>query len=84
MMTCAPSLDPALLRRMFDTAIAAEQLALCVPPALPERPEGRLIVIGAPGARCRRPVSSTTHADRAPGVVVGGLVADDQEVRLTP
>lgn len=40
--------DPrALLRRMFDAAIAAAQPALCVPPHLPERPRGRLVVIGA-------------------------------------
>src|SRR5207237_4719600 len=36
-----------LLRRMFDAAIAAAQPALCVPPHLPARPKGRLIVIGA-------------------------------------
>lgn len=36
-----------LLRRMFDAAIAAAQPALCVPPALPVAPKGRLIVIGA-------------------------------------
>lgn len=42
------SLDPeALLRRMFDAAIAAAQPALCVPPHLPEPPKGRMIVIGA-------------------------------------
>ena len=37
----------ALLRRMFDAAIASAQPALCVPPHLPEPPRGRLIVIGA-------------------------------------
>jgi hydroxypyruvate reductase len=39
--------ERALLRRMFAAAIAAAQPALCVPPALPEKPQGRLIVIGA-------------------------------------
>ena len=39
--------ERTLLRRMFDAAIAAAQPALCVPPALPEKPKGRLIVIGA-------------------------------------
>jgi hydroxypyruvate reductase len=39
--------ERALLRRMFEAAIAAAQPALCVPPALPEAPRGRLIVIGA-------------------------------------
>ena len=37
----------ALLRRMFDAAIASAQPALCVPPQLPEAPRGRLIVVGA-------------------------------------
>ncbi|NGZ83694.1 glycerate kinase type-2 family protein [Duganella aceris] len=36
-----------LLLDMFKAAIAAAQPALCVPPALPEAPKGRLIVIGA-------------------------------------
>ncbi|WP_374601807.1 glycerate kinase [Niveibacterium sp.] len=36
-----------LLRRMFDAAIAAAQPAYCVPPHLPDRPRGRLIVVGA-------------------------------------
>jgi hydroxypyruvate reductase len=39
--------ERALLRRMFAAAIAAAQPALCVPPALPEKPKGHLIVIGA-------------------------------------
>jgi len=37
----------ALLRQMFDAAIAAAQPALCVPPHLPRPPKGRTIVIGA-------------------------------------
>jgi len=42
------SVDPrALLRRMFDAAIAAAQPAHNVPPHLPPAPKGRLIVIGA-------------------------------------
>src|SRR5476651_2585781 len=36
-----------LLRRLLNAAVAAAQPALCVPPALPEAPAGRLIVIGA-------------------------------------
>ena len=32
---------------MFDAAIGAAQPALCLPPHLPARPKGRLIVIGA-------------------------------------
>ena len=37
----------ALLRAMFDAAIAAAQPDLCLPPHLPARPRGRTIVIGA-------------------------------------
>lgn len=36
-----------LLRQMFDTAVAAAQPALCLPPHLPPPPKGRTIVIGA-------------------------------------
>jgi glycerate 2-kinase len=43
-----PSSAPrALLRRMFDAAIAAAQPARCLPPHLPAPPKGRTIVIGA-------------------------------------
>lgn len=38
---------PALLRQMFDAAIASAQPALCIPPHLPAPPRGRLLVIGA-------------------------------------
>ena len=63
MMTRAPSLDAALLRRMFDAAIAAAQPALCVPPALPEKPEGRLIVIGAGKASAEMARAVEAHWD---------------------
>lgn len=40
--------DPkALLRAMFDAAVASAQPAVCVPPHLPKPPKGRLIVLGA-------------------------------------
>jgi glycerate 2-kinase len=45
-----PSRPPsakALLRRMFEAAIASAQPAVCVPRHLPHAPRGRLIVIGA-------------------------------------
>ena len=38
---------PALLKAMFDAAIAAAQPDRCVPPHLPLPPKGRLVVIGA-------------------------------------
>jgi len=37
----------ALLHDMFRAAIDAAQPALCLPPHLPEKPKGRLIVLGA-------------------------------------
>jgi len=44
----ATSSDPrALLRHLFDAAVAAAQPALCLPAHLPPPPKGRTIVIGA-------------------------------------
>ncbi len=47
----AAKAQEALLRRMFDAAVASAQPALCVPPQLPSREalgtHGRLVVIGA-------------------------------------
>src|ERR1700712_4532450 len=44
----SPTPDPrALLRQMFDAAIASAQPALCLPAHLPEPPKGRTVVIGA-------------------------------------
>lgn len=37
----------ALLRQMFDAAVAAAQPALCLPAHLPPPPKGRTVVIGA-------------------------------------
>jgi glycerate 2-kinase len=45
--TAAATTPPALLRQMFDAAIASAQPALCVPTHLPAPPRGRLIVVGA-------------------------------------
>lgn len=36
-----------LLRAMFDEAVAAANPAICLPPHLPPRPAGRVIVVGA-------------------------------------
>jgi glycerate 2-kinase len=48
MSGAAATLTPrALLRQMFDAAIASAQPALCIPPHLPDPPRGRLIVVGA-------------------------------------
>ncbi|MHB8948233.1 MAG: DUF4147 domain-containing protein, partial [Rhodoferax sp.] len=45
--TATPPDHPALLRSLFDAAVAAAQPALCLPPHLPPPPKGRTIVIGA-------------------------------------
>ena len=40
--------DPqTFLRRMLDVAVASAQPDVCVPPHLPDPPDGRTIVIGA-------------------------------------
>ena len=46
-MTTPTPTPTALLRQMFDAAIAAAQPALCLPAHLPAPPKGRTIVIGA-------------------------------------
>jgi hydroxypyruvate reductase len=38
---------PAALRRLFDAAVVACSPGRVVPPALPERPKGRVVVVGA-------------------------------------
>lgn len=48
MTSSSPSRTPrALLRQMFEAAIASAQPAVCIPPHLPPPPSGRLIVVGA-------------------------------------
>jgi len=51
----------ALLRQMFDAAIAAAQPALCVPPHLPAPPRGRLVVIGAGKASAAMALAVENH-----------------------
>jgi hydroxypyruvate reductase len=38
---------PGLLREMFDAAVAAAAPSVCLPPHLPPRPAGRIVVVGA-------------------------------------
>ncbi|WP_394754946.1 glycerate kinase [Rhodoferax sp.] len=47
MCTVSSTAPRALLRSLFDAAIAAAQPALCLPAHLPPPPKGRTIVIGA-------------------------------------
>jgi hydroxypyruvate reductase len=60
-------ISQALLRRMFDAAIASAQPALCIPPHLPAAPRGRLIVIGAgkASAAMARAVEDAWPGDKA-------------------
>jgi hydroxypyruvate reductase len=48
---------------MFDAAIAAAQPALCLPAHLPERPKGRVIVIGAGKASAEMARAVEAHWD---------------------
>ena len=64
--------DPAaLLRSMFDAAIAAAQPAHCLPPQLPPPPAGRTIVIGAGKASA---AMARTFEDHWVGEVTGLVV----------
>ena len=50
----SPSADPAaFLRRLFDAAVASADPMRCVPAALPPRPAGRVVVVGAGKASAR-------------------------------
>ena len=71
----ASPVDPkALLRRMFDAAIASAQPALCIPPHLPrEALRGRLLVIGAGKASAAMARAVEDHWP-GPKSQLGGLV----------
>lgn len=61
----------ALLRQMFDAAVAAAQPALCLPAHLPPPPKGRTIVIGAGKASAAMAQALETHwAGQLQGLVV--------------
>ena len=47
MQPTSPTNHPALLRAMFDAAVASAQPSLCLAQHLPPAPKGRTIVIGA-------------------------------------
>lgn len=58
----ATTSDPrALLRSLFDAAVAAAQPALCLPPHLPPPPKGRIIVIGAGKASAAMALALEAH-----------------------
>lgn len=54
----------ALLHQLFDAAVAAAQLALCLPAHLPTPPKGRTIVIGAGTASAAIARVNEIEADR--------------------
>lgn len=64
----------ALLRQLFDAAVAAAQPALCLPPHLPPPPKGRTVVIGAGKASAAMAAALEAHwagpTDRLSGLVV--------------
>lgn len=67
----------ALLRAMFDAAIASAQPALCVPPHLPTPDElkgGRLVVIGAGKASAAMARAVEDHWTGAPEALCGLVV----------
>jgi len=57
-----PSLQPrALLRELFDTAVASVSASHCLPPHLPQPPKGRTVVIGAGKAAAAMAQAVETH-----------------------
>ncbi len=63
--------DPAaFLRTLFDTAIGAADPAQCVPPHLPPRPVGRIVVVGAGKAAAAMARAAEDHY----GDDIGGAV----------
>jgi hydroxypyruvate reductase len=64
--------DPrALLRRLFDAAIASADPAKCVPPHLPAPPPGRTVVVGAGKASA---AMARAVEDHWPGALTGLVV----------
>ena len=63
--------ERALLRSMFDAAIAAAQPSRCLPPHLPPPPKGRTLVVGAGKASAAMARAFETHwAAPVAGLVV--------------
>ena len=74
----------ALLRQMFDAAIASAQPALCLPPHLPAPPAtGRLIVLAAGCGRKGDPLAPLPSAPAAVADASVRRIDDRVEVRVT-
>lgn len=58
----APDTPTALLRALYDAAVAAAHPSVCLPPHLPETPSnGRIVVVGAGKADAAMAVAAETH-----------------------
>jgi hydroxypyruvate reductase len=67
----SPIADPrSFLRSLFDAAVAAADPMLCVPAALPEKPAGRVVVIGAGKASARMAEAVETRWGPCEGLVI--------------
>lgn len=64
----------ALLRDMFDAAVAAANPDLVVPPHLPEKPQGRVIILGAGKASAAMAKAAEDKILQSWGLVPSGLV----------
>ena len=60
----------AFLRRLFDAAVAAADPMRCVPAALPPKPAGRVVVIGAGKASARMAEAVETAWGPCEGLVL--------------
>lgn len=63
-----------LLRDMFDAAVAAANPDLVVPPHLPDKPEGRVIVLGAGKASAAMAKAAEDKILQSWGLIPSGLV----------
>ena len=64
----------ALLKDMFAAAVAAANPALVVPPHLPEKPQGRVIILGAGKASAAMAKAAEDTILQSWGLVPSGLV----------
>ena len=68
------SVAAALLRKLFDAALAVADPACCVPPHLPPPPKGRTIVIGAGKAAAAMARALEQHWQGSPASLEGFVV----------
>ncbi|WP_158971634.1 glycerate kinase type-2 family protein [Chachezhania sediminis] len=61
---------PALLRKLFDAAVADADPMLCLPATLPPKPDGRVVVIGAGKASARMAEAVESEWGPCEGLVI--------------